>query len=159
MRAVVAQAQTTQEVAAIVNELVFRRNIKVLWLNVSNTQVTVVYEPCEVASVTSDRPVRQLKAAPQQETAPEVVAAPKKLTYAGETLKRASDLFGFEIKSKAQLKSALINKADLSFMGAVNLERSGREFYEAANFTLDKWEAARFRRHLEKIATCQQQAI
>lgn len=113
----------------------------------------------------------ELPANPRQEATPPVAAAqsvevaalqeeqeaaPKKLTYAQATFKRASDLFGFEIKSKKEIKAALINKADLSFMGAVNLERSGRDFYEAANLALDNWEAARHRKHLERIASRQQ---
>jgi hypothetical protein len=61
-----------------------------------------------------------------------------KLTYAQAIKRRCSACWGYEVISKADVKAGFINRANLNFMEAVNLERSGREFYETVEAYLDR---------------------
>lgn len=45
--------------------------------------------------------------------------------------------------SPASVKSTIINRTDISFMGAVNLERTGKDFWKAVDAALDKIEESR----------------
>lgn len=45
--------------------------------------------------------------------------------------------------SPANVKSTIINRTDISFMGAVNLERTGKDFWKAVDAALDKIEKSR----------------
>jgi hypothetical protein len=60
------------------------------------------------------------------------------LTYAQAIKNRCSACWGYEVRSKGDIKSGFINRTDLNFMEAVNLERSGREFYETVETYLDR---------------------
>jgi hypothetical protein len=60
------------------------------------------------------------------------------LTYTQAIKNRCSACWGYEVKSKADIKAGFINRTNLSFMGAVNLERTGREFYETVEGYLNK---------------------
>lgn len=61
-----------------------------------------------------------------------------KLTYVQAIKNRCSACWGYEVTSKGDIKSGFINRADLGFMEAVNLERSGKEFYETIESYLNK---------------------
>jgi hypothetical protein len=63
---------------------------------------------------------------------------PQRLTYTQAIKNRCSACWGYEVKSKDDIKAGFINRTDLSFMGAVNLERTGREFYETVESYLNK---------------------
>jgi hypothetical protein len=60
------------------------------------------------------------------------------LTYAQVIKNRCSACWGYEVKSKADIKAGFINRANLNFMEAVNLERTGKEFYETVEGYLNK---------------------
>jgi hypothetical protein len=60
------------------------------------------------------------------------------LTYVQQIKNRCSACWGYEVKSKDDIKAGFINRTDLSFMGAVNLERKGKEFYETVESYLNK---------------------
>jgi hypothetical protein len=60
------------------------------------------------------------------------------LTYAQAIKNRCSACWGYEVKSKKDIKAGFINRTNLSFMQAVNLSRTGREFYEAVEGYLNK---------------------
>ena len=64
--------------------------------------------------------------------------APTKLTYAQAIKRRCSACWGYEVETKADIKSGFVNRANLNFMEAVNLERSGREFYQTVESYLDR---------------------
>lgn len=74
----------------------------------------------------------------------------KKLTLAQEVKARCSKVFGYEITSKAGAKSAIINKGGATFMQAVNLERTGNDFWKAIASHLDRIEAERLERKAAK---------
>jgi len=59
-------------------------------------------------------------------------------TYSQAIKNRCSACWGYEVKTKADIKAGFINRTNLSFMGAVNLERTGREFYETVEGYLNK---------------------
>jgi hypothetical protein len=63
---------------------------------------------------------------------------PQRLTYTQAIKNRCSACWGYEVKSKDDIKAGFINRTDLSFMGAVNLERKGKEFYETVESYLNK---------------------
>lgn len=67
----------------------------------------------------------------------------KKSTLAQRVKVRCSQVFGYEIKTPNDAKRAIINKSNVSFMGAVNLERKGAEFWQAVDSELDRIEAER----------------
>jgi hypothetical protein len=60
------------------------------------------------------------------------------LTYTQTIKNRCSACWGYEVKSKADIKAGFVNRTHLSFMGVVNLERTGREFYETVENYLDR---------------------
>jgi hypothetical protein len=62
----------------------------------------------------------------------------KPLTYIQAIKNRCSACWGYEVTSKADIKAGFVNRTNLNFMEAVNLERSGREFYETVEAYLDK---------------------
>ncbi len=64
---------------------------------------------------------------------------PQRSTYSQAIKNRCSACWGYEVKSKDDIKAGFINRTDLSFMGAVNLERKGKEFYETVETYLDRF--------------------
>jgi hypothetical protein len=60
------------------------------------------------------------------------------LTYTQAIKNRCSACWGYEVKSSSDIKAGFINRTHLSFMEAVNLERTGREFYETVETYLNK---------------------
>jgi hypothetical protein len=65
-------------------------------------------------------------------------AGTAKLTYAQAIKRRCGACWGYEVTSKADVKAGFINRANLNFMEAVNLERSGQEFYKTVEAYLDR---------------------
>jgi hypothetical protein len=65
-------------------------------------------------------------------------AGTAKLTYAQAIKRRCGACWGYEVTSKGDIKAGFVNRANLNFMEAVNLERSGREFYETVEAYLDR---------------------
>lgn len=61
-----------------------------------------------------------------------------RLTYAQVIKKRCSACWGYEVTSKADIKAGFVNRTSLNFMEAVNLERSGKDFYQAVEAYLDR---------------------
>jgi hypothetical protein len=64
---------------------------------------------------------------------------PQRLTYTQAIKNRCSACWGYEVKSKDDIKAGFINRTDLSFMEAVNLERKGKEFYQTVETYLDRF--------------------
>lgn len=62
----------------------------------------------------------------------------KLMTYTQAIKRRCSACWGYEVTSKADIESGFINRTDIGFMGAVGLERTGKEFYETVEAYLDK---------------------
>jgi len=60
------------------------------------------------------------------------------LTYTQAIKNRCSACWGYEVKSKADIKAGFVNRANLNFMEAVNLERTGKEFYQIVEAYLDR---------------------
>ncbi len=60
------------------------------------------------------------------------------LTYAQAIKNRCSACWGYSVTTKRDIKEGFINRTNLNFMEAVNLERSGREFYETVENYLNK---------------------
>ncbi len=128
----------------------------------SRLEPTFDFEPVEVRLLTTPlahppTPPQQVQEAvialgkvalvdlPSQEL--EVALQPSKPvkspTLAQRTKDRCSKIFGYSIKTKGDINSAIINRSNTSFMEAVNLERSGNDFYNAVNLCLDRIEQAR----------------
>lgn len=63
-------------------------------------------------------------------------------TYAQSVKQRCAKFFGVEIKSKADIKAMFVNRDLVSFMEAVNLERTGKDFYTTVESYLDKLQAS-----------------
>jgi hypothetical protein len=61
-----------------------------------------------------------------------------RLTYAQVIKKRCSACWGYEVTSKADIKAGFVNRTSLDFMEAVNLERSGKDFYQTVEAYLDR---------------------
>jgi hypothetical protein len=61
-----------------------------------------------------------------------------KLTYSQAIKNRCSACWGYEVKSKTDIKAGFVNRANLNFMEAVNLERTGKEFYQTVEAYLDR---------------------
>lgn len=61
-----------------------------------------------------------------------------RLTYAQVIKNRCSACWGYEVTSKADIKAGFVNHTSLNFMEAVNLEHTGREFYETVEVYLDR---------------------
>lgn len=60
------------------------------------------------------------------------------LTYTQAIKNRCGACWGYEVKSKADIKAGFINRTNLNFMEAVNLERTGKEFYQTVEAYLDR---------------------
>ena len=60
------------------------------------------------------------------------------LTYAQMIKRRCSVCWGYQVESKGDIKSGFVNRANLNFMQAVNLERTGKEFYQTVEAYLDR---------------------
>ncbi len=60
------------------------------------------------------------------------------LTYTQAIKNRCSACWGYEVRSKGDIKSGFVNRANLNFMEAVNLERTGREFYKVVENYLNR---------------------
>ena len=60
------------------------------------------------------------------------------LTYVQQIKNRCSACWGYEVQSKADIKAGFINRTNLNFMEAVNLERTGKEFYQTVEAYLDR---------------------
>jgi len=60
------------------------------------------------------------------------------VTYAQAIKNRCGACWGYEVKSKADIKAGFINRTNLNFMEAVNLERTGKEFYQTVEAYLDR---------------------
>jgi hypothetical protein len=60
------------------------------------------------------------------------------LTYAQTIKNRCSACWGYEVTTKADIKSGFVNRTTLNFMEAVNLERSGKDFYQTVEAYLDR---------------------
>jgi hypothetical protein len=60
------------------------------------------------------------------------------LTYAQAIKNRCGACWGYEVKSKTDIKAGFVNRANLNFMEAVNLERTGKEFYQIVEAYLDR---------------------
>jgi hypothetical protein len=60
------------------------------------------------------------------------------LTYVQAIKNRCGAGWGYEVKSKADIKAGFINRTNLNFMEAVNLERTGKEFYQTVEAYLDR---------------------
>jgi hypothetical protein len=100
---------------------------------------------CELPSspVASIPTPTQLEVTTPAPLAPEPVAKAVKVTYSHQVKERCSRVFGYQVTTKADVKRALINKGNLNFMAAVNLERTGKDFYEAVDACLDRIEEER----------------
>jgi hypothetical protein len=61
-----------------------------------------------------------------------------KLTYSQAIKNRCGACWGYEVKSKTDIKAGFVNRANLNFMEAVNLERTGKEFYQTVEAYLDR---------------------
>jgi hypothetical protein len=61
-----------------------------------------------------------------------------KLTYSQAIKNRCGACWGYEVKSKTDIKAGFVNRANLNFMEAVNLERTGKEFYQIVEAYLDR---------------------
>jgi hypothetical protein len=61
-----------------------------------------------------------------------------KLTYSQAIKNRCGACWGYEVNSKADIKAGFINRSNLNFMEAVNLERTGKEFYQTVEAYLDR---------------------
>lgn len=59
------------------------------------------------------------------------------LTYAQAIKNRCSACWGYEVTTKRDIKEGFVNRTDLNFMEAVNLERTGREFYRTVETYLN----------------------
>lgn len=115
---------------------------------------------CELPEVVISAPVELIKTVEIETGTSAVVIAPevteeaieqplkvaKRLTYSQQVKARASKMFGYPISTKEVLKSSIINRSDLSFMGAVNLERTGKDFYQVVDSYLDLIEKDRVSR-------------
>jgi hypothetical protein len=62
----------------------------------------------------------------------------QRLTYTQAIKNRCGACWGYEVATKDDIKAGFINRTDLGFMEAVNLERTGREFYETVESYLNK---------------------
>jgi hypothetical protein len=87
---------------------------------------------CEESAIEAE------KAAQAEDDADSEINTGTPLTYAQAIKNRCSACWGYEVKSKADIKAGFINRTDLNFMEAVNLERTGREFYETVEDYLNK---------------------
>ena len=61
------------------------------------------------------------------------------LTYVQQIKNRCSACWGYEVQLKTDIKAGFINRANLNFMEAVNLERKGKEFYKIVESYLDRF--------------------
>jgi hypothetical protein len=61
-----------------------------------------------------------------------------KLTYSQAIKNRCGACWGYEVKSKTDIKAGFVNRANLNFMEAVNLERTGKEFYQTVEAYLNR---------------------
>jgi len=60
------------------------------------------------------------------------------LTYTQAIKNRCGACWGYEVTTKADIKAGFINRTNLNFMEAVNLERTGKEFYQTVEAYLDR---------------------
>jgi len=64
--------------------------------------------------------------------------ANQRLTYTQVIKNCCGACWGYEVKTKADIKAGFINRSPLNFMEAVNLERTGKEFYQTVEAYLNR---------------------
>jgi len=65
--------------------------------------------------------------------------ANQRLTYTQVIKNCCGACWGYEVKTKADIKAGFINRSPLNFMEAVNLERTGKEFYQTVEAYLNRF--------------------
>jgi hypothetical protein len=78
------------------------------------------------------------KAAQAEDDGDSEISTGTPLTYTQAIKNRCGACWGYVVKTKADIKAGFINRTNLNFMQAVNLERTGREFYETVEAYLDR---------------------
>jgi len=60
------------------------------------------------------------------------------LTYTQAIKNRCTACWGYKVATKRDIKEGFVNRTNLNFMEAVNLERSGKDFYQTVEAYLDR---------------------
>jgi len=60
------------------------------------------------------------------------------LTYTQAIKNRCSACWGYKVATKRDIKEGFVNRTNLNFMEAVNLERNGKDFYQTVEAYLDR---------------------